>query len=756
MMKRFLSLLVLVALIINLFQVNVFAGNQANELYLEYDRNVHKYDNRLVTVVINEKEVKTGDMPAVIIGNRTLVPVREIFESEAVGAKVEWNSKTEEVYITYRDQFIVLAINDKTAYVNGKPHELDVPAKLIRDLNKDHPKTMVPIRFISEVLGFDVDWDNSSYTAMLTNADLVVDMPIEPEVPEVPEVIEPDSEANEINGEKLEGISGDGANKALPTELRNTPVQWSATKDQMEGISSNKNSIALTSENHPETKITDIAYDTSGIQNRFVIKATSAISEVKYTLWEGKLVIDIPRSVSGLKGETKYDSNPILTSIRSSQYSSNPNATRIVFDLKNESIKLDVSLNKNRTELVVATSDNIIHDILLGQNDQGDYIRVEGVAAPDMNIFRLSNPDRVVIDFENTTSLIGTKESQASGQYVEKIRTAQFEETKTRIVVETDGQADYEVVKSSGEVTMIQLKEPTYENIEYKNETKPVIALEHVDVPIEMSGIIYDNDYRNKTFHITLAGNYGNVFGKGSVKVHDGLIETINISQNSKDQTQITIKSNYIYEYRVEEVGDKIEIKAYRPKELFNKIVVIDAGHGGRDPGAVANGLQEKDVNLKMLLYLKNLLDADTSVKVYYTRLTDTFPSLQDRCDIANEIGADFFISIHNNAFNASENGTETLYFPSNVQDKLTSPKLAQIFQKNIVAYTGMKDRGLKQRENLYLLKNTIMPAVLVEVGFLTNVNDVAKLKDETFLKTTASALYQSILETFSTYPTKR
>ena len=756
MMKRFLSLLVLVALIINLFQVNVFAGNQANELYLEYDRNVHKYDNRLVTVVINEKEVKTGDMPAVIIGNRTLVPVREIFESEAVGAKVEWNSKTEEVYITYRDQFIVLAINDKTAYVNGKPHELDVPAKLIRDLNKDHPKTMVPIRFISEVLGFDVDWDNSSYTAMLTNADLVVDMPIEPEVPEVPEVIEPDSEANEINGEKLEGISGDGANKALPTELRNTPVQWSATKDQMEGISSNKNSIALTSENHPETKITDIAYDTSGIQNRFVIKATSAISEVKYTLWEGKLVIDIPRSVSGLKGETKYDSNPILTSIRSSQYSSNPNATRIVFDLKNESIKLDVSLNKNRTELVVATSDNIIHDILLGQNDQGDYIRVEGVAAPDMNIFRLSNPDRVVIDFENTTSLIGTKESQASGQYVEKIRTAQFEETKTRIVVETDGQADYEVVKSSGEVTMIQLKEPTYENIEYKNETKPVIVLEHVDVPIEMSGIIYDNDYRNKTFHITLAGNYGNVFGKGSVKVHDGLIETINISQNSKDQTQITIKSNYIYEYRVEEVGDKIEIKAYRPKELFNKIVVIDAGHGGRDPGAVANGLQEKDVNLKMLLYLKNLLDADTSVKVYYTRLTDTFPSLQDRCDIANEIGADFFISIHNNAFNASENGTETLYFPSNVQDKLTSPKLAQIFQKNIVAYTGMKDRGLKQRENLYLLKNTIMPAVLVEVGFLTNVNDVAKLKDETFLKTTASALYQSILETFSTYPTKR
>ncbi|MCF8019241.1 conserved exported protein of unknown function [Petrocella atlantisensis] len=753
MMKRFLSLLVLVALIINLFQVNVFAGNQANELYLEYDRNVHKYDNRLVTVVINEKEVKTGDMPAVIIGNRTLVPVREIFESEAVGAKVEWNSKTEEVYITYRDQFIVLAINDKTAYVNGKPHELDVPAKLIRDLNKDHPKTMVPIRFISEVLGFDVDWDNSSYTAMLTNADLVVDMPIEPEVPEV---IEPDSEGDDLDGDKLEGISGDGANKTLPTELRNTPVQWSATKDQMESISSNNNSIALTSENHPETKITDIAYDTSGTQNRFVVKATSAISEVKYTLWEGKLVIDIPRSVSGLKSETKYDSNPILTSIRSSQYSSNPNTTRIVFDLKNESIKLDVSLNKNRTELVVATSDNIIHDILLGQNDQGDYIRVEGVAAPDMNIFRLSNPDRVVIDFENTTSLIGTKESQASGQYVEKIRTAQFEETKTRIVVETDGQADYEVVKSSGEETMIQFKEPTYENIEYKNETKPVIALEHVDVPIEMSGIIYDNDYRNKTFHITLAGNYGNVFGKGSVKVHDGLIETINISQNSKDQTQITIKSNFIYEYRVEEVGDKIEIKAYRPKELYNKIVVIDAGHGGRDPGAVANGLQEKDVNLKMLLYLKNLLDADTSVKVYYTRLTDTFPSLQDRCDIANEIGADFFISIHNNAFNASENGTETLYFPSNVQDKLTSPKLAQIFQKNIVAYTGMKDRGLKQRENLYLLKNTIMPAVLVEVGFLTNVNDVAKLKDETFLKTTASALYQSILETFSTYPTKR
>ncbi|MDF1617355.1 N-acetylmuramoyl-L-alanine amidase [Petrocella sp. FN5] len=751
MMKRFISLLVLTALIINLFQITVFAGNQTKELYLEYDQNVYKYDSRLVTVVINEKEIKTGDMPAVIIGNRTLVPVREIFESDAIGAKVEWNGKTEEVYITYRDQFIVLAINDKTAYVNGKPHELDVPAKLVRDLNKDHPKTMIPLRFVSEVLGFEVDWDNSSYTAMLTNADLVVDMPKEPEVPEVTE-----PETNIIDGEKLEGITGEGANKTLPTELKNTPVHWSATKEQMEAISSNKDSIALTAENHPETRISDISYDTSGSMNRFVIKATSAISEVKYTLWDKKLVIDISSSVSGLPSEKKYDSNPILTSIRSSQYSTNPNATRIVFDLKNESIKLDVAFNKNRTEILVTTSENNIHDILLGQNNQGDFISVKGVAAPDVNIFRLSNPDRVVIDFANTTSLLGTKESEASGQYVEKIRTAQFEATKTRIVVETDGQADYEVVKSTGDETMIQFREPTYENIEYKNETKPVIALEHVDVAIDMDGIIYENDYRNKTFYITLAGNYGNVFGKGSVKVHDGLIETIDISQNSKDQTQIIIKSNTIYEYRIEEVGDRIEIKAYRPRELFDKIVVIDAGHGGRDPGAVANGLLEKDVNLKMLLYLKNHLDADTNIKVYYTRLTDTFPSLQERCDLANEVGADFFVSIHNNAFNASHNGTETLYFPSSAQNKLTSPKLAQIFQKNIVAYTGMMDRGLKQRENLYLLKNTSMPAILVEVGFLTNVGDAAKLKDENFLKTSGAALYQSILETFETYPTKR
>jgi N-acetylmuramoyl-L-alanine amidase len=749
-MKRILSLLVLAALLINLFEINVYAGNQANELYLEYDREVYKYDNRLVTVVINEKEIKTGDMPAVIIGNRTLVPVREIFESDAFGAKVEWNSKTEEVYITYRDQFIVLAINNKTAFVNGKAHELDVPAKLIRDLNKDHPKTMIPLRFVSEVLGFDVAWDNGSYTAMLTNDDLVVDVPV------IPEVIVPVPETNDITGDKLEGISGEGANKTLPTELKNSPVHWSATEEQMQGISSNKNSIALTSEVHPETKITDITYDTSGTQNRFVIKAASAISDVKYTLWDKKLVMDISRSVSGLASEKKYDTNPILTSIRSSQYSSNPNATRIVFDLKNDAIKLDVSFNKNRSEIIVATSDNIIHDILLGQNNQGDFIQVKGVAAPDMNIFRLSSPDRVVIDFANTASLLGTKESKASGQYVEKIRTAQFEATKTRIVVETDGQADYEVVKSSGDVTMIQFREPTYENIEYTNETKPVIALEHVDVPIEMSGIIYENDYRNKTFHITLAGNYGNVFGKGSVKVNDGKIETIDIKQNSNNQTQITIKSNFIYEYRVEEVGDKIEIKAYRPRELFDKIVVIDAGHGGRDPGAVANGLQEKDVNLKMLLYLKTHLDANANIKVYYTRLTDTFPSLQERCDIANEIGADFFISIHNNAFNATENGTETLYFPSTAQDRLTSPRLAQIFQKNIVAYTGMRDRGLKQRENLFLLKNTIMPAILVEVGFLTNANDAAKLKDEAFLKTTAAALYQSILETFDTYPRKR
>lgn len=751
-MKRLVSLFVIVSLLINALYMTSLAGDYQDSLYLQYGGSIYKYNSRLVSIVINGSEVKTGDMPAVIIDDRTLVPVREVFESQSVGATVDWNGAKQEVYVTYADKFIVLKIDDSTAYVNGEAQELDVPPMLIQDMSKDYSKTMIPLRFVSESLDFHVGWDSETFTALLTGEGVVAST--EPTNPGSSE----EQNVEDINGEgeKLDGLSDASANKPLPTALKNNPVHWSATAEQLQEIDDSYVDTEIVNENNPETKIIDVDYDDSGLYKRFIIESEDPMSSVNYFIWDDKFIIDITNSVCELPAEIAYDDNPIATGVRSSQYSIEPNATRIVLDLKDANNKFMLSFEDDREDLVVTVMDNSIHDIYLGQNELGDYIKVTGVSAPDAKMFRLSNPDRIVIDFPNTVTVLGFNEAEAEGQYVEKIRTAQFDPTTTRVVVETDGQADYEITKAENGETVIQFTEPGYQNIEYDNTEKPTISLDQEEVDISIEGIIYDHDYMNRTNTITLSENYGALFGDGSLKVNDGIIETIDVTESDDGHTKIVIKSTTIYEFRVEEVENKIEIKAYKPKELYDKIIVVDPGHGGKDPGAMANGLVERELNLTITHYLKELYDEDGSMKIYYTRLEDVYPTLQERCDVANEIEADFFLSVHNNAFNPSHTGTETLYFPTSDRSKLTSLTLGEIFQTEMVDMTGNYDRGLKDRENLFVLRHTAMPAIIMEIGFLTNSSDAAKLKEERYLRTTAEALYNASVEVFETYPTGR
>ncbi len=411
---------VILSLLINILSITTYAGDFPDSLYLEYDSSVYKYNSRLVSIVINGNEVQTGDMPAVILDGRTLVPVREVFESESFGATVDWNGAKQEVYITYADKFIVLQIDNKTAYVNGTAHELDVPAKLIRDLSKEYSKTMIPLRFVSEVLDFKVDWENESYTAILTGDSVVASTdPLPEEQPNTDE----DKNVEDTNqeGEKLDGLSDATANKTLPTPLKYNPIEWTATTEQLKEIDESYVDTEIVNESHPETIINDVDYEDSGVYKKFIVESESAMSEVSYFIWDNKFIIDIGGgAVCDLPAEDTYEDNPILSSIRASQYSVAPNSTRIVFDLLDGGNKFELSFNEDRTDLIVTVMDNSIHDIYLGQNEIGDYLKVTGVAAPDVKMFRLSNPDRIVIDFPNTKTVLGFNEDVAQGQYVEK------------------------------------------------------------------------------------------------------------------------------------------------------------------------------------------------------------------------------------------------------------------------------------------------------------------------------------------------
>jgi N-acetylmuramoyl-L-alanine amidase len=183
-----------------------------------------------------------------------------------------------------------------------------------------------------------------------------------------------------------------------------------------------------------------------------------------------------------------------------------------------------------------------------------------------------------------------------------------------------------------------------------------------------------------------------------------------------------------------------------KPKQAGEKLVVIDPGHGGADSGAAANDVEEKDLNLDIAERLKDLF-AGSGVRVYLTRSDDSYVGLGERTAAANMMDADLFLSIHNNAYYSSFNGTETFYYTSpQTNGGLSASVFAGILQKYMISDLGLYDRGVKQN-TFSVLKNAEMPSALVEVGFITNTGDVAKLKDPVFRQKIALALYKALME---------
>jgi N-acetylmuramoyl-L-alanine amidase len=328
-----------------------------------------------------------------------------------------------------------------------------------------------------------------------------------------------------------------------------------------------------------------------------------------------------------------------------------------------------------------------------------------------------------------------------------------------RIVLDMQGQPDYQVIKENNEFVGIQISTPTYKNIVYRNGKKAQLFLKKNEgYSIDVSQIKHFDDYMNRMYKITLPEDYSKQYGQGQLSIGDGALNCIWIEQNANNQTELTFAEKHVYAYNVSENDEYLIISLIKPTEKYKQIIVLDPGHGGKDPGASGNGLKEKNLNLDTSLRLNQLLEANPNIKVYITRTQDTYPTLPDRSILANDIDADIFVSIHYNSFTSQHKGTEVLYFPggSDVGNDLTSKKMAQIFQNLLVQNLGTKNRGIKSRPDLYVLRTTKMPAALIEIGFISNSEDAKKLKSDAFRQKAAEAIYEGIKMIFERYPTKR
>ena len=260
---------------------------------------------------------------------------------------------------------------------------------------------------------------------------------------------------------------------------------------------------------------------------------------------------------------------------------------------------------------------------------------------------------------------------------------------------------------------------------------------------LSTSAVTCVDDYSNKRLRIIVNGNYKTFFSTSSNRyVKESL--TYNVTY-SGGKTYIDLKTSTIKGFSISQTSSYIYVKYADPKKMFYRVVVVDAGHGGSDSGAVGNGYYEKNMTLKIVQSIKSNFDKNSTYKVYYTRLSDWYPSLSYRYKLANDVSADRFLRVNiNSSDSSSSKGTETLY--------KTYKSYAQTLQSS--ALTGMGyasnssyNRGLKYRSDLAVLNGPKMTTSLVELGFISNKTEANRINSRT--STIGYNLYKAICNSF-------
>ncbi|BCJ96587.1 hypothetical protein acsn021_41560 [Anaerocolumna cellulosilytica] len=271
---------------------------------------------------------------------------------------------------------------------------------------------------------------------------------------------------------------------------------------------------------------------------------------------------------------------------------------------------------------------------------------------------------------------------------------------------------------------------------------------------VKIAGETYNNDKSDELLlvpEVIAASGDKYPYGGGSQDYITDPLRwiTINYTETGSGTytAEIQLGMDYIYAPSWYEDENNIYLSLKTPKDVYSTIVVIDAGHGGKDVGASSKDERyyEKDINLSIMKHLRDVLEKK-NIKVYYTRDEDETIYLNPRVNLANEVEADLFLSIHcNSNESAAPSGSEVLYNENQSGKDFLSKEFAQIVLDEIVGLTGKMNRGLVPSSEIVVVGKANMPVALVETAFMSNTKELQFLIDEKNQIKIAKALSRAI-----------
>lgn len=692
-----------------------------SSMNLEYDGESHLYNGPNVTLVLNG-EIFTpsdGQMPPIIIDERTLVPVREVFEK--LGGIVEWNDKERSVKITLEEKSIKLWLNNTTALVDGEEKILDVPAKLINE------KTMVPIRFISENVGLVVDWDDTTKSVFISKDE---------------------KEDERVSIDAIECIKQNGTDVIIVTLDRKAKY----------------NSFKLLS---PDRVILDIENSKLNILNeKLTFGEDKVFSQIRFGLHEddvNRIVIDtrttpnyvLKENENGTKIYIAFsDDFEIVPPESDAPIEINPSD-----NYTDDSIKDDENLTSDDAN--VDDKANNVNDENLPEDDKkevtettsnitsikystaSEKLRIILDGKFEYQITTLEDPKRIILDFNSSAlSTDGPTTINLKNKPISTVEAFENDDGTARVVLEISNNATYEISKKTSEL-QIKVEEPSYKNLEYTNVDE---YAELILRNVSLSKLTKTQSKSTKKYTIKYSSNSFDS-GTGAIEINDDFIKKINVTK-----TKITISDKGNIRYSARQVDDDVVIKIEKVDPMSEKIILLDAGHGGDDPGSGNGGAKESTYNLKILLELKELLE-DAGYTVYATREKDITLSVNDRVWLATKEHpeAALYVSIHHNSVdNKISSGTLVMYCDRDTSDYgITNKEFASFVLEELVDKLDTINRGfIKVKEDdttKRVLTEVTMPSILCEIAFMSNDDELERIKTEKFQKAAAEAIFDGI-----------
>ena len=394
---------------------------------------------------------------------------------------------------------------------------------------------------------------------------------------------------------------------------------------------------------------------------------------------------------------------------------------------------------KDETEEVIPDTEGVFGKVTAESDDKYDYVYISAKKGISPKITRYSNPERIAFDFSDAqfASLGGTV--QLDGNCVDTVRFSNHD-THARLVLDVTDHAQVMILSTENGM-LIRTENSPNTQIVYDAFAQRV----YFDKNYVGSGKDINNGYSVTFTNIKMENQ--------KIEIHDKTIYEIIIS-NSASGCTVKVDGSNKLTYTAEKGFYKSDSAVNDEKPVIDssgkKLVVIDAGHGGDDPGAVGYNSSgkavayESHINLAIALLVGEKLE-NNGVEVVYTRDKDEYITLQGRSELANTIECDMFVSIHCNSIeNSAINGTQVYYHPASEIGTI----LAENIYDNMVEMTGLSPKQTQNGSHLYVIRTTTSPAVLVETAFISNEKDRNYLLSKTGQETMAQAIAQGIMET--------